>query len=214
MAYKRKRSWSNKSWGKKRRYSRRRNVRRSKTIGRTLIHNFKRTYELFFHDPVGAGVTFRAIGFRLSDVPSVTDFINLYDNFRINKVKLKFYYDVDGIVDPGRGCGWLTSVIDFTDIVPCASLNEMYEYRTCKITSLAKCNERHTLYFTPKVASEIYKTSVTTAYTTPRKNPWISTSDTTTPHFGLKYATDGQGIGTEAALKCLCTMYFQCKSVK
>jgi len=216
MAYKRSRTTSSRRWVKRAKKSSRKNGWRLSRMPakRQLIHNFKRTFQLFNHDPCGNGVVFRATGFSLDQLPNYTEFTNLYDNFRIKAVRLKFFYDVDGIVDPGRGCGWLYSCTDETDVVPPSTLDEMYQYRTFRVTSLAKCNERHTRYFTPKLSMQIYRSSLTTGYTTPKRNPWVSTTDPSTIHFGFKYATDAQGLGDEAALKCICTMYFQCKSVK
>jgi len=109
---------------------------------------------------------------------------------------------------------YLYTVVDYTDAVPESTLDAMYQYATLRTTSLTECRTKATRIFTPKVALMTYRTALTTGYTTPRRNPWISTTDSDCAHFALKLAFDGQGVATEAALRIMCTMYFQCKAVK
>lgn len=114
MPRKRTRSRSTQTWGRKRAKKYGRGWRKS--IGRApsrIIHNFKRTFQLANYDPVGAGVQYRALSFKLSDLPNYTEFTTLFDVYAIRKVVCKFFYDLDGVVDAGRGCGYALSLLSF-----------------------------------------------------------------------------------------------------
>ena len=72
--------------------------------------------------------------FRLSDLPSASEFTSLYDQYMISKVVVRLTPrgNVQSISD-NQG-GFLCSVIDYTDTAPIVSITEMNQYSTLKKT--------------------------------------------------------------------------------
>lgn len=162
-----------------------RRFRRSLTNRSSIIHLHKRTYTLEeFIEASPGGKTYT---FKLADMARYTEFTELYDQFRLLKWVIKVYYagtdnDVSGTKIE---TGLVGSVIDYNDTNVPSTIDELREYSTYRERQLIRCHP-WTRAFVPKVNSVVYKSGVTSGYTIPKRNPWLSTIDAGTPHFGLK----------------------------
>lgn len=125
--------------------------------------------------------------FRLSDVPSVTDFTSLYDQYQIKAVKYtlipKF---TNNELNLGGGAasgllGNVWSVIDYDDVLTPVAVTELLQYQNLKRTRMDKFHSR---YIVPKVNVTMGLNSQ------PKARQWLDIATTNTPHFGLKLWID------------------------
>lgn len=144
--------------------------------------------------PAGVNVdSYSNFTFKLSDVPGYAEFVNMFDQFCITKVKMTFMPRFSGnpVTGSGIGVGYGTAAL--------ASIWTCVDYDGNSPTSLSTFLERSDLEqhrhdkefsmtFQPRPNNEIYRTSVTTAYSVmPRGYNWIDTKDAVTPHYGIMY---------------------------
>jgi len=154
-----------------------------------------------------AGVLIQSLYFTLNDLPQVNTFTALYDQYRIDKIKIDFIptaeivmqpssyiisagssLSVDNSIAPANGqCGLYGSVIDYDDASNLANIAAYLEYtnwRQGQVASLRK----HTRTFTPHVASALYQ-SAFTGYGNDKKK-WIDCNSPTVQHYGVKFYAD------------------------
>jgi len=130
--------------------------------------------------------------FRESALLNVSAYATLYDEYKINKVKVTFYpnWTVSTPLDSQQDTSLIHTVIDYDDSNPLPSLNTAQTYSTYQCHSLKKIFIR-TIY--PKVAVPIY-TDTTQLYTSigtmPKPSTWIDLANPTVPHYGLKVWID------------------------
>lgn len=174
------------------------------------VHHFKRMYK---GDPIttGGADIFIGLNFALSYLPNATDFTNLFDQYRINKVVVKY---IPNRTEASAGTaseleGQFTSVLDFNDATPVASMNELYEYENFRLTRGTRI---HTRVFTPASIDAIQGApGIQTG--NPTWKQWISTQYPDVPHFGMKVGIEANPLGAIAYVPYV-TLYFSCKSVK
>lgn len=156
------------------------------------IYHFKRGYSGGILIPSTVAVTqFFAYTFSLSQVVNASEFTNLFDQFRINKIVLKYRL----VTDPANYLGNNTGIVprlfwfhDYDDATAPASLNEMRERPKCKIRVLNPYKPIK-IAFTPSVLVTGYESGVSSMYM-PKFKQWIDMADSTTQHFSIKFAID------------------------
>lgn len=157
----------------------------------------------------------------LAELPQVSQFTNIFDAYRINKVVFKFIPLSNNVNLPQNTPGnlaaapqWLSTVIDYDDSSILTTEGSMLEYESFKQTAPYR---RHTRSFVPALAIEAYKTSGTTiAYSQARKK-WIDAAYTDVPHYGVKGLVNGPAIQADqvqCAWKVYCTMYVSFKQTR
>lgn len=174
----------------KRRPSRRprRRIFRRPKRNMSLTHFFKRTFreELSITNTavtvVPSDVTNnRKNDWRLDQLPNYTDFQNLYDTYKICRIKQKFIYDrnsADSLATAtGYGLPNIITVNDFNDTAAISTVNEALEYASCKINRLDKPLTR---FFRP---TQDLTDSISTATV---KSRWNETAESDIQHHGLK----------------------------
>lgn len=152
----------------------------------------------------------QGFSFQVSDLPNITEFENLYDQFRINKVKFQLIprFSESSIVGTTSsptsqmGLGNLWSVIDYDDKNVPTNVTDLLQYQTLKRTQF---NKTHTRAFVPACTPEIYSTGVTTTYGI-KKRQWIDMAAPQTQHYGVKVWYDGNP-GTATIVYDLVVMY-------
>lgn len=196
---------------------RRRMPMRRFPLMKSPIYSFKRRMLVGTLQLSNLTETFTSYTFKLSNLPNYTEFTNLFDRYRINKVSLTFVPNWDSN-DANASAGVLAvnpsiySMIDYTEDGTPLALNEFYENPKCKITRGGKIHKR---YFTPAVLGSNFETVTTTAYT-PKWKQWLTTDDPATPHYALKVACDKLNAGTAQNyyVKVFVTYYISCKDAK
>lgn len=174
---------------------------------------FKRSWQKM--DVNANAIFYTGYNIKFNELPNFAEFVALFEHYKINKVKLRFFYSNTNAQTNTHSAGYFYYLTDYNDDSNPTSFNQMLERDNCKVARMTDLNGRYfTQTLVPKVSNEIYKTVATTSYTTPSKNPYIDlTNDNgATPHFGFKVGIDQ--LATGAYLKCIATMYFSCKGLK
>lgn len=219
----------------RRRYNRRPQRKRTKVMGgrkrsinkvRRQVHVFKRTAyignvtasisALGVPTPVAVGYSF-----ALSQLPNVSDFTTLFDQYKLTGVKMTLTPACsEGILSPLTGTAQplgfsrVHTVIDYDDSAAPTSEDQLLEYGSHKSTAPFQIHSR---YIKPKILQEVYRSSLTTAYS-PKSNQYLDTSYTDVPHLGMKLwiSAPNTNAGTAQSItyKVYQTMYFTCKNVR
>lgn len=205
------------------------NVSRSIISKRVAPHLFKRMTQNVFSETAGntisgvsntMGTAFTQfnIQFRLSDLPNSAEITALYDQFMITKIILKFipYRNIAELTNAaasgGLGGGRLITVIDNDDSTNITA-DSAREYSTAKITNYGRT---HIRVLTPAILRQMYESSISTAYT-PAFKQWISTTDPTAIHYGVKgglIVNDSAAVTASIQYSIEATYYFKCKNTK
>lgn len=212
---------------RKRRTTRKRTTRnlRKRNLSRQ-IHNFKRTFyvgtytasisALGVATPIAQGLQF-----NLNQLPSSGEFQSLYDQYKINGVKLKITPATsEGILSPLAGTAQplgfspLHTVLDFDDATVPTSEDQLLEYGSHKQTAPFRS---HTRYFKPKCAMQVYRSATSTAYR-PISSQWLDMSYVDVPHYGVKVwasaPNTNSGTAQSITYKVYATLYFACKNTR
>lgn len=186
------------------------------------IHHFKRKKiytTLFASNTVD---TFGGWYFGISDLPSTTDFANLYDQYRINKIVLNFIPRNNVLNIPHNATATPTIKIpnmfihpDYDDSTAPASFDEMLQNPRCKVVPM---NRKFSLKFTPSSLTEVYNNGITSTYSAKFKQ-WVDMASTVTRHYGVKYGIETYAVSGAPATNMFgydvhLTMYFSCKGVR
>lgn len=208
----------------KKRYGRKRTVNKRKLARQ--VHYFKRTVNLgsLTASITSAGVPTpisTGLSFNLAQLPGVTDFTSLFDQYKINGIKYSLVPTANsailsGVSNVASGYGFqrLNSVIDYDDDSQPTGEDQLLQYGSLKTTPPMRT---HVRYFKPKVDTEVFQSGVTTGYA-PRGNMWIDVNNSTVKHYGLKlYANAPVGVTNTAAsitYTAYATFYIACKNVR
>lgn len=172
------------------------------------IYAFKRTFEATPITIASAANATLAYSPSLSNLPSVTDFTNLFDMYRICGLKFNFVpvYNVANTTTVNKF--EVFSVIDYNDINTITQAQAMEYQNMHKSTS----TRPHKRYFKPRIAitqADVSSTSFVASY----KPQWISTANTNIAHGFLKFVTDTNTGSTAFVFNVYITMYVQFKNV-
>lgn len=125
-----------------------------------------------------------AFNFKLSSVIDANDFVQLYERYKINGVKLKIMYQADSASVGGQGVlPILNFAYDHDDAVAPSSLNSVNSRSTAKQVVL-NANRTVSIYIKPKVAAALFQ-GVFSGYSVQRP-PYIDISSADVQHYGLK----------------------------
>lgn len=132
-----------------------------------------------------SNVTTTLIGynFSLDDLPNSSEFTSLYDMYKINCVKLTFLPQQtqsisSGSINNPNASARFFSAIDYNDSNAPASIDELRNYQSCKVTPILRPHKR--VIFKPKILVGGVMTS----------SPWLTTATPSANYFGLKVAVE------------------------
>jgi hypothetical protein len=170
-------------------------------------HHFKRTFVAAQFTASGTGPNFFGYSFALDDLPNYTEFTNLFDQYRINKVVVKFVpsANVDAI-GASQIIPSLHTAIDNNDATAPTALSQLYEYQSYKRT---RGTQVHTRVWTPSALVEI-----STSASSPKWKQWIGTQFPSIEHYGLKVGCDQTVTTADIYWLPYVTVYFSCRSAK
>jgi hypothetical protein len=122
-----------------------------------------------------------AINFILADLNNVSDYTNLFDQYRILAVKLEFI--MLGSTNPLTGPpGYIQTAIDYDDVTTPGSANELMQYDTVQVAPIGQYFERT---LRPRSAPAMYSgafTSFGNVYA-----QWLDSASPSVQHYGIKY---------------------------
>lgn len=210
-------------YARRRRSYRKRPMFKRRRIGfrprrsRGKVMSFTRSTNTFKLD-VRDQIDYHSATFSLNDIPNRLEFQNLFDQYRINAVVLEWTYTAQPPTTPSGEyvTPMLHWCIDNNDATLPVSLTEMGEYKTYRHRPLVAGRPiRMKVY--PKPLQMLYQSAVSTAYGP--KKMWINSSDFGVPHYGVKWAIEGnQAAGTGENIMGVLTIqtkyYIQCKQYK
>lgn len=210
MAYRRKTMLRRRPMRRTRRYVRR--LRRPLTKRAINTHHFKRTFTLASVLSSNVGPVFAGYTFNINQLPNATEFTNLFDLYRINKIVVKFVpnHNSSDVGVLAQAIPNFHSCLDYTDATAPASLNAMYEYQNWRMSRGIAVHKR---VFSPASLDFVNATAGANAGN-PTWKQWISTSAPTIEHYALKIGIEQSTALGDVYWTPYVTMYLSCKSVK
>lgn len=149
-------------------------------------------------------ITHLASEFMLNQLPGVSEFINLYDQYKISKIVVKFtpmttcnatvtMADSGGapIYDQSENPGLIGSVLDFDDAAPLGSIDDYYQYQNLK-TQPCVSRRPHVRVIYPKVRKSGLVAGGGQQPYVIGKSGWIDCNYPEVPHYGLKTFIDAR----------------------
>lgn len=179
----------------------------------TTTHVFRATQFAQVATGTAPGTTqFFGTAFSLASVPNSTSYTGLFDQYRINKIELKFIqsYGNSPTVPGSVSQPVIYIVTDFDDAAAPASINAIIERNNHRILSLSGSQsvQKHTLV--PRVSSFDINTAAGSVASSVKARPWLNCSFPTVAHNGVKYAIDN--LLTNAQVSVYITYYFECRA--
>lgn len=181
------------------------------------IHKFARTMDMetvAVYDAVLP--THKAYKWRMNDLPNYTEFTNLFDEYRITGVKLKFLYTGSNSNSGTVLTQWspfVYTVIDNDDAAPLAAVTDYEQYTTCKVNKLLNVPSR---FIKPKMSLAAYGGAFT-SYTN-MQNIWVDSASPGVEYYGFKMGIDTNPLGGAGAnligrLRVVAKVYLECRSI-
>lgn len=165
-----------------------------------LAHITNATFPIVNYGSFGAA-------FRLSDLPDYTEYTNMFEQYRVNKVTLKITPMATEVSAGGAVSSTATQsavifhyCLDYDDAArPTASaagvdaLRQRSGYRMRNV--YAGNGKPIIISFSPKLLEEAYQSGVGTAYQ-PKKSSWIDEGYPNVLHYGVKCITESVSGGS------------------
>lgn len=149
------------------------------------MHKFSRTVEERYDlSSDGINPTLSALVFTLDQLPDYTDFTNLYQLYRIRKVKLEWTPEYTELTDAALVSNavnvYFNSALDQTNSSTPTSVQQVLQYQNCKSTSIVRKHER--------------MVEVSALMGVMPCNCYISTQNPSERHYGIKVAIAPTGV--------------------
>lgn len=186
----------------------------------------KRTFMFDAWQPNSASVGgfWRYYDIRLNDLPSIADYVNMFDCYRIRAVKFQFVPKYDSFAGNDKTTSGTTNawgcnasvIVDPNSTVTPVGVYGKSDYATFSENGNVKMyngNRPFSVYFRPKVLDTIAGVSAN-----PRVAPWIQTSSPSVAHRGFHiflsdYNFSATGLANQS-YNIFVTVYMQFKAVK
>lgn len=187
--------------------------RRSRMMKKRVlnIHHFKRT---LIGTPISTAVTttFGSTFFRLNSLVDSSEFTNLFDQYRINKIVWKLVPNANN-ADAGatQRLPQVHSVIDHDDVTAPTTLDQLVQYSNYRMTMGSRV---HTRVFTPSSIDDSFQSAGTSYPATISYKKWLSSTYDAITHLGIKYAIGSTATAGSITYTPYITYYLSCKDVK
>lgn len=185
--------------------------RRVGGFGKPNVYHFKRKVFLQDYLIISTSQALGSIQFALVDLPNSTDFTNLYDQYRFNKVVFKLIPKIsESSINPGAitnaNLQQIHSVIDHDDNTAPTGINQLVQYQTHKMT---RGHQVHTRVLIPKCQA-----TVSGASAAPKAKQWLDCDQNSLAHRGLKFIVPAPATpGTTLYYDLELTYYMSFKAV-
>nr|WAE42875.1 MAG: capsid protein [Cressdnaviricota sp.] len=157
--------------------------------------------------------------FKLSNLPSYTEFTTLYDQYRICAVKMKILYDATVTSTPvGNATAMMPNCISVYDSNDSSALTGIHDYEQYTSMKIRRLGDRPiSLYIKPKTAMPVYQGVVLSGYAQGVAK-WIDSNSPDVEYYGVKIGFAGNlegGVGTNNIGHAFieCTYYIECRDV-
>lgn len=153
--------------------------------------------------PVPNYVNYNSRTFSLTDVPQYTEFTSLFDQYKINLIKIVWHFNKNSAELNERNAPPVTTYMNLLTGIP--SIRWYYDRDDGTVPTAAAFSQIQKIksaslgrpvkaIFKPNVLNIVYEGTVSNGYS-PKYNQWIDCSDDGVPYYGLKYEIDGSGAG-------------------
>jgi len=134
-----------------------------------------------------------AVTFQLSNMPAFSEFVNLFDRYKILRIMYRFrVYKSPDVVAPNL-YPVIFHAVDNNDSTTPTSTN-ILEYPNLKTTVLSDSSPVSKWFsFRPRVSIAVQPTSFAAF------SPWVDTASSSANHYGLKFWFDQQATGINIA---------------
>lgn len=142
-------------------------------------------------NPYANGTTF-----QISDIPGIASY-NIFDQYRINAVVIKFYspYDKGGLFQAGATYSapiLLHTAIDL-DSATALGVNDLSAYQSYRVYDLTRTGSKAVaIKIRPRFLEEVYRSSTTTGYKL-GYGGWLDYAYNDIPHYGFKFTFEAMG---------------------
>lgn len=184
----------------------------------STVHRFKRSFYkegALASDPTND--QFGGFVYSLQNLPSYTDFTTLFDQYRIDKIRVTFYprQNVTNGTFPSptndtvQSCQ-VFSVVDYDDGTAPTALDQLLQYQNLKTT---RGLQVHSRTFKPGV--EIAQTNNgTLAGSMVKKSPWLDATNALVWHNAIKVCLQNTGGFAPITYDMKVDMWISCKNVR
>lgn len=157
------------------------------------------------------GVT-GALQFCLSDVPTPTDFTSLFDQWRIQQVKVEFIplSAPFGASTTATNLPYLITALDYDDATTPANAAVLQQYSNAQVVYNQEYTQRT---LTPRSALSAYSGSFGSFVLAP-VGEWKDSASPGTLYYGVKWATTPVSVvsGSYQLYAIMCTYMIQCRN--
>jgi len=128
-----------------------------------------------------------AIAFTAGDLPQFTSFAALFDQYRIDRVEIKFSPQSNAVnvlasSSPNATVPNLFCLLDFDDSVAPTSLGAVQQYDNCQV---CKYGEGLHIVLEPSYTPAVYSAGAFTGYGVDKAG-WLDVASSGIPHYGVK----------------------------
>lgn len=146
----------------------------------------------------------------INNVINATEFTNLYDQFRIDKLIVRFYLKIDPSAQTAATANvprlyWYR---DYDDDTAPANLNEIRENARCKVACLS-LYKPVSIVMRPNALQTLYASAVASTYK-PVFGQWMDVAVPTARHYGIKLGIDDL-TNTNYRVDVEGIVYFSCR---
>jgi len=146
------------------------------------------------------------LGGVAGDSPTISsgDFTVLFDQYRIDKVKIEFSWGQPGSnINQQFPLPTIYKVIDYDDTNTLGSIAAAFDYGSCETLKLGIASDGktgvHTCWVKPRPLVQTYRTAITTGYQSVKAG-WLDSAQIDIPHYGMKLYYDNAGITADTTI--------------
>lgn len=145
---------------------------------------------------VAAQMQFGSISFTLSQISGHAELTALFDEYRINWLKLTFsplvapQASTTGAGTQANPTHPFYTAIDYNDSAAPATMTALGEYSSCVTHEMN--GKPFTVFLRPHILTMVYESLIATSYSsTPTNRVWLCTVNNAIPHYGVKWGFMG-----------------------
>jgi len=121
--------------------------------------------------------------FRLNDVPNVSEFTSLFDQYRIKKVTLMLIPNQTESIPSAANFGLMFRVIDYDDANLLTANTDYMQYQNCQLHPVVFPGIME-IPVVPRIASAVYGGGAFTSYG--NTEMWLDVASPSVEHYGVK----------------------------
>ncbi len=152
--------------------------------------------------------------FRLSDLPSSSDFTNLFDQYRIKHIEAVYVFSTHILASQAR-YPRLTFAVDYSDASNPASESDVLQYQNSETYQFGQVKHTFKRVFQPRAALAAFEGAFT-GYGMASVNQWFDTNDSSIEYYGTKdWLTNyNTGLNTGAQVTLYYRYHLEFKNAK